>query len=151
MDVPEIFTFLALIVTELPSEANKIDFKFTVLPLGLYTSSDDNSLLFAPQPWMIVNSVKFAADSLRVIAPAPPDVLAYKTLRDIENHDSPTAKNSSSAEVELKLANVMSPTSLFPVTFESNFSSCLFFDVTNPTPLEKVRGSVSLKFKTPLL
>lgn len=85
MDVPEIFTFLALRVTELPSEANKVDFKFTVLPLGLYTSSDDNSLLFAPQPWMIANSVKFAADSFRVIVPAPPDVLAYKTLRDIEN------------------------------------------------------------------
>lgn len=89
MDVPEIFTFLALRVTELPSEANKIDFKFTVLPLGLYTSSDDNSLLFAPQPWMIANSVKFAADSFRVIVPAPPDVLAYKTLRDIENRLTP--------------------------------------------------------------
>lgn len=89
MDVPEIFTFLVLSVIEEPSEANKVDFKFTVLPLGLYTSSDDSSLLFAPQPWMIANSVKFAADSLRVIVPAPPDVLAYKTLRDIENRPTP--------------------------------------------------------------
>lgn len=100
---------------------------------------------------MIANSVKFAADSFRVIVPAPPDVLAYKTLRDIEDYDRPTAKNSSSAEVELKLVNVMSPASLLPVTFELNFSSSLFLDVTNPTPLEKVRGSVSLKLKTPLL